>query len=640
MEFLRNAAKTWVAKVLMALLVLSFGVWGIKDVSSSFLNDILSFSGFGPKDLVHVGSKTIMADEYTSAVQRQLKQISAQTGTNMTLDEAHKLGLDKQVLDNLIAGAAVDVAAKKLNLAISDKVINESIFSNKAFQDPKGNFDASRFRQILAQNNYNEANFVAVERQSKLRATLTALADGNQKLPATLNTAIAQYRGEMRDTNYFNFVATEKDVTPPTDADLKKQYEATPTAYTAPEFRSVAIMKVDPEDIAAKATISAEELSAGYEKMKQDYFSPEKRTVVQLTFPNIEAAKKVKDRLTAGEDILKIAAELKLKGSDITLKDRQIGDFLDEKIAEATFKLPKDGVSDAIQGSLAIAIVKVTNIVPEKQSTLEEVKPDLTKRLQLEKAREEIQSVYNAVEDARGDQQTKFEDIAKKIGIPFQLVPAVNAAGVDVSGKDVAIAHKEDVIKAAYLSDVGNQDDAISIGDGYVWYEVRGVTPSTLKSFDVVKDEVKKDYVAGKIRDAASDKAKKLVERARAGASLEDLAKELAVPTTIATGLKRNETSEVFDGAAVISLFNEPDQGFAWSLEGDGKTARVMQVTKIVMPNVTAASPEAKTLQDEASAGLGRDLSETFIQAMRANAIVQVNQDLWQQNTGAAYGTP
>jgi peptidyl-prolyl cis-trans isomerase D len=429
-------------------------------------------------------------------------------------------------------------------------------------------------------------------------------------------------------------------VTPPTDADLKKQYEATPTAYTAPEFRSVAIMKVDPEDIAAKATISAEELSAGYEKMKQDYFSPEKRTVVQLTFPNIEAAKKVKDRLTAGEDILKIAAELKLKGSDITLKDRQIGDFLDEKIAEATFKLPKDGVSDAIQGSLAIAIVKVTNIVPEKQSTLEEVKPDLTKRLQLEKAREEIQSVYNAVEDARGDQQTKFEDIAKKIGIPFQLVPAVNAAGVDVSGKDVAIAHKEDVIKAAYLSDVGNQDDAISIGDGYVWYEVRGVTPSTLKSFDVVKDEVKKDYVAGKIRDAASDKAKKLVERARAGASLEDLAKELAVPTTIATGLKRNETSEVFDGAAVISLFNEPDQGFAWSLEGDGKTARVMQVTKIVMPNVTAASPEAKTLQDEASAGLGRDLSETFIQAMRANAIVQVNQDLWQQNTGAAYGTP
>jgi peptidyl-prolyl cis-trans isomerase D len=639
MEFLRNAAKTWVAKILMALLVLSFGVWGIKDVSSSFLNDILSFTGFGPKDLVHVGGKTIMADEYTNALQRQLKQISAQSGTNITVDEAHKMGLDKQVLDSLIAGTAVDAQAKKLNLAISDKVINDAIFSNKVFADVNGKFDAARFRQVLAQNNYNEANFVATERQSKLRATLTALADGNIKLPATLNTAIAQYRGEARDAKYFSFTATEKDVTAPTDADLKKQYEATPAAYTAPEFRSIAVMKVEPEDIAAKSTVSAEELAAGYEKMKQDYFTPETRSVIQLTFPNLDEAKKVKTRLTAGEDILKIATELKLKESDITLKDRQQGDFLDEKIADAAFKLAKDGVTDPIQGSLAIAIVKVTNINPEKQSTLDEVKPDLTKRLQLEKAKEEIQSVYDAVEEARG-QQTKFEDIAKNAGIPFVLVPAASVAGIDAAGKDVAFPHKEDVLKAAYASDVGNQDDALSIGDGYVWYEVRSVTPSALKALEVVKEDVKKDYIAGKIRDAAAEKAKKLVERARAGTSLEDLAKELAVPMTMASGLKRNETSEIFDGAAVVSLFNEPDKGIAWSLEGDGKTARVMQVTKVTLPAVMAASPEAKKLQDEASAGLGRDMSESFLAALRANADVKVNQDLWQQNTGAAYGTP
>jgi peptidyl-prolyl cis-trans isomerase D len=639
MEFLRNAAKTWVAKVLMGLLVMSFGIWGIKDVSSSFLNDILSFTGFGPKDLVHVGGKTIMADEYTNALQRQLKQISAQSGGNITMDEAHKMGLDTQMLDSLIAGAAVDAQAKKLNLAISDKTINDSIFSNKMFADAAGKFDPNRFRQILASNNFNEASFVAAERQNKLRATLTGLADGNFKLSATLNNAISQYRGEVRDAKYFSFVATEKDVTPPTDADLKKQYEATPAAYTAPEFRSVAVLKVEPEDIAAKSVVTAEELSAGYEKMKQDYFTPEKRTVVQLTFPSLDEAKKAKARITAGEDMLKIAGELKLKESDITLKDREKGDFLDEKIADVVFKLTKDRVSDPIQGSLAIAIVKVTNIAPEKQSSLDEVKPDLTKRLQLEKAKEEIQSVYDMVEDARG-QQMKFEDIAKKAGIPFQLIAAISATGVDAAGKDVALPHKDEVLKATYGSDVGNQDDALSIGDGYVWYEVRSVTPSALKTLDVVKDDVKRDYLAGKIRDAASDKAKKLVERAKAGTSLEDLAKELSVPMVTATGLKRNETSEVFDGAAVVSLFNEADKGIAWSLEGDGKTARVMQVTKVTLPAVMAVIPEAKKLQDEASAGLGRDISESFIAAMRANADVQVNQDLWQQNTGAAYGTP
>ena len=56
MEFLRNAAKTWVAKLLMALLVMSFGIWGIRDVSTSFLSDFLSWTGWGPKDLVHVAA--------------------------------------------------------------------------------------------------------------------------------------------------------------------------------------------------------------------------------------------------------------------------------------------------------------------------------------------------------------------------------------------------------------------------------------------------------------------------------------------------------------------------------------------------------------------------------------------------------
>lgn len=641
MEFMRNAAKTWVAKLLMALLVLSFGIWGIKDVSTSFLGDILSFTGFGPKDLVHVAGRTIMAPEYTTALQRQLKAMSQQAGRNITTDEAHSMGLDKQILDSLIAGAAVDAQKDKLQLTISSNTIAMETAKNKMFQDDKGKFDPARFRQVLQQNNLSEEGFFASEKQNRLRATVTGVADAPVKLPQVLSVALAQYRGETREAKYFTVTANETDVAAPADADLKKQYEAAPAAYTAPEYRQIAVMKVDPADIASKLTITAEEITAGYEKDKLDYFTPEKRTIIQLTFPNLDAAKAAKARITAGEDILKLATEMKLNEADITLKDRKKGDFLDPKIADAAFTLKQGEVSEPVAGSLAIALLKAVTVVPEKQSSLDEVKTKLTERLQIEKAKEEILTTYNAVEDARG-QQTKFENIAAKAGLPFLLIPAVSATGLDKAGKEVTIPSKDEVLKAVYASDVGNVDDALSIGDGYVWYEVRQVIPSALKPLDTIKEDVKKDFVAGKLRDAAADKAKKWVERATAGTPLEALATEAKAEVKTAVGLKRNETSEAFDATASAALFSVGDQKFAWALEGDGKTARVMQVTKITIPAVMATSPETKKLQDEAAQGLSRDLSDSFIKALRQNANVSINEELWRQNTGteAPVATP
>jgi peptidyl-prolyl cis-trans isomerase D len=110
-------------------------------------------------------------------------------------------------------------------------------------------------------------------------------------------------------------------------------------------------------------------------------------------------------------------------------------------------------VSDPVSGSLVTALLKATKITLEKQATLDEVKAVLTKRLQDERALDEIQSIYDAVEDARAA-QTKFEDIAKTQGIPFVLVPAVSAAGLDPTGKEVDVPAKQEVLKVAFASDV------------------------------------------------------------------------------------------------------------------------------------------------------------------------------------------
>jgi peptidyl-prolyl cis-trans isomerase D len=633
LETMRNAAKGWVAKVLMALLVLSFSIWGIKDVGTSFSDNILGVFGLGPKDLVQVAGKAISATEYTNALQRQLKLISQQSGQNVTIDEAHKLGLDKQVLDNLIATAAIDAQRSKFRLAISDNTVRDGIFANKAFQDSAGKFDPATYRRVLQANGLSEEGFVVRERQGQLFSAVTGIAATELKLPQTFNLAVAQFGGQSRDAKYFVVTATEADVAQPTEAELKKAYEAAPAAYTAPEYRSIAVMKVDPADLAAKMSITPEELKAGYAKYQGEYFTPEKRDILQLVFKTLDDAKKAKSRIAAGEDFMKIATEMGAKEVDILLKDQTKGDFLDSKVSEAAFALKEGTVSDPVEGSLAIALLKAVKVAPEKQSTLDEVKPALTSRLQLDKARDEIQTTYNDVEDARGKQQ-KFEEIAKAVGLPLLLVPAVSAGGLDPTGKDVAIPSKPDVLKAAYASDVGLDNDALLIGDGYVWYETRQVIPSALKPLDAVKDEVKKNIIADKMRGAAGEKAKKLVEQLKAGANFESLATEAKATVSTAAGIKRNEASAEFDGPAVSALFAAPDKGFAWTLEGDGKSARVMQVTKDTLPSMMATSDAIKKMQSDSASSFEQDMGQSYIKALRANANVTINDELWKLNTG------
>lgn len=639
MEFLRNAAKTWIAKVLMALLVMSFGIWGIRDVSSSFLGDFLSWTGWGPKDLVHVAGRTIRQPEYNVALQRTLKSLSTQSGQTLTIDDAKRMGIDKNVLDNLIANAAIEAHAQKMGLAVSNSTILQSLMAKRIFQDSTGKFDPDIFRRVLDQNNLSEAEILATERTGNLRDLVSGPSVGTFKLPTTLAAALSQYSGESREVKYFDFTVSASDVPAPNDDNIKKQYEATPTAYTAPEYRSVAVMKVEPSDIADRVKVSEEDLKAGYSQHKADYFTPEKRTMLQLTFPTLDDAKKAKARIDAGEDFMKIAVELKLKDSDVTLQDRQKADFLDAKIADAAFKLAPLGVSDAVQGDLVIAVLKAATVTPEHQGTFDEVKLALTTRLQLERAKEEITAIYSEVEDARS-QQTPFEKIAERASIPFTLVPAVSAVGLDKAGKDVELSAKDEVLKAAFLTDVGNSDDALPLGDGYVWYEVRDIVPPGLKPLAEVKADVSKDVLATKLRDFAASKAKSLLADGKAGATLDALATKAAATIKTATGLKRNETSQEFDGAAVVSVFSVKDQGFAWSLAGDGVTARLMQVSKIKLPALMATSPEIKKLQDEAGAGLGRDVNESFVAALRKAANVTINEELWKQNSGSEIVQP
>ncbi|MCX7345341.1 MAG: SurA N-terminal domain-containing protein, partial [Alphaproteobacteria bacterium] len=87
LDTLRNSAKSWVAKILIGLLAVSFAVWGIADV----------FRGFDAGFLAKVGKVEITSQEFSRAYDQYLQNFSRQTGQAMTQEEARGLGIDRAI---------------------------------------------------------------------------------------------------------------------------------------------------------------------------------------------------------------------------------------------------------------------------------------------------------------------------------------------------------------------------------------------------------------------------------------------------------------------------------------------------------------------------------------------------------------
>lgn len=623
MDSMRNAAKGWVGKVLIGLIAVSFGVWGIADV----------FTGSRSGSLAKVGEQEIAPEQFNNAFQDYLQNYARQTGRGITPEEARALGIDRAILDTLLQSAALDHQANKLNLGVSDTYLAHEVMMNPGFQDASGKFDAQRFKVILDQNGISEQAFFADERQRLLRQALTATASAD--IPVNLGLIEAQHRfdNEQRDARYFIVTAQDSEIVAPTDEEIRKEFDANPAAYTAPEYRVVATMKVEPADIASKVTLTDEDIAAGFEKYKGDYFTPETRTILQISFPTLEEAQAAQQKLAAGTEFMALARERGFAEQDVTFANKARTDFIDQAIADAAFSLSQGQVSEPVKGTLATVLLKAETITPEKQSSLEEVKADLTERLRLERAGEEIQSIYDAVEDARAA-QTPFEEIAANAGIPFQLIPAIDAQGNGKDGKPVPMPQPDELIKATFTSDVGVENDAISLDNGYVWYEVREVIPSALRPFEDVKDQARAAVVASKLRALAEEKAKALVERAKSGVKLEELAAETGAELRTAQGLRRAERSDSFGAGAIAALFAVPDNGFAFALEPDGRSARVMQSQPVMLPAFVAASAEAKQISDRLKGQLADNVLTAYLAALEQQAGVSVNETTWRNISG------
>ena len=85
LQAIRSKAGSLVVKILFALLIVSFGVWGI--------GDIFRERSAAETTVASVGDVKIQADELQLAVRREMDRMNRMLGGNFTAEQAKQIGL-------------------------------------------------------------------------------------------------------------------------------------------------------------------------------------------------------------------------------------------------------------------------------------------------------------------------------------------------------------------------------------------------------------------------------------------------------------------------------------------------------------------------------------------------------------------
>jgi peptidyl-prolyl cis-trans isomerase D len=627
---MRKASSNWLGKTIMAVvmgvLIISFGVWGIADI----------FKGFGQSTLAKIGRTEISTEQFRQLYTDKLQQIGRQFGRPLTMDQARAFGLDRQVLQQVIAEAAFDDNARQLGLGQSDAQTMRMIYSDPNFKGVSGNFDPARFQATIRQVGYTEQRYIADQRRVSLRRQIANTITAGLEPPKTLIDALVRFQSEQRTIEYVKLDAAQAGtVDPPSPETLAAYFEDHKTQFRAPEYRKISFVVITPEEIGKWATVSDEDARKIFEQRRDKLSTPERRQVSQMVFPNVEEAQAARGRIASGLSFDDLAKERGLSASDIDLGTIAKSAIIDPAIADAAFALPPDDVSQPVQGRFGTALVKVGKIEPGVQPSYESAAPNLKREIAAERARAQVASLHDKMEDERGGGASVIE-AAQKLGLTAVTIDAVDRSGRAPNGQPVSgIPQGLNVVTQAFSSDIGVDNDPIQFGGGYVWFDVLGITPSRERSIDEVKDQVETRWRDDQIGSRLRTKATEMVQKLSQGGKLADEAASLGLKVDTAAGFRRDATVPGLPTSVVEAAFRTPKDTAAQAPGAGGGDWIVFRVTDVTVPPIDLASDDIKKLKETLLRGLSDEQVAEYVTKLESQIGTTINQSALAQVTGA-----
>jgi peptidyl-prolyl cis-trans isomerase D len=626
--------KSWL-KWSLGLVCLAFVIFYIPDFLRGTGADAASTD-----TVAIVEGQPIKAEEFRRTYQTQLQAYRSAYGSNMSEQLLKQLGVDQQILQQMVDERAALTEAERLNVRVSDEEVRARILAIPSFQENGAFIGEQRYRELLQMQNppISTTEFEEGMRRSlvveKLRAAVTEWLSISDK------EVEQEYRRRNEkvklDVVTFLTDSFKPDVTA-SDAEGSSYFEAHKDSFKIPEKRKIRYLLVDVDAIRAKIVVSQADIEHAYNENINQYETPE-----QIRASHILLKTEGKDDAEVkarAEALLKQAkagadfAELAKKNSEDEGTAPNGGDLdffgrgkMVPEFDQTAFGLKPGEISDLVKTQFGYHIIKLVDKKEGTTRSLADVRQQLTDQIAFERAQAQASDLAQSIQ--------------KQISKPADLDTAAAAQGLKVQESEffardepiLALGGSPEVAGRVFGMNQGTVSGPISTNRGFVFLTVVDKRDPYIPKLDEVKDRVRDDVLKQKAREFGHQKAVQLAASVKNARDFEKAVKAGGFSSQTTELLTRESpipglgmSPEVIDAA-----FKLPKDAVSDPISTEGGTAIVK-----VLEKQEVTDTEIAANKDRFRGELLTDLRGRFYGAYLAKAKqkmkIEVNREVLQK---------
>lgn len=623
----------------LGIVVLAFVIFYIPD----FLRGNGADAAAGDT-IASVEGDKITAAEFRRTYNAQVEAYRSAYGASMSDQLLKQLGIEQQILQQMVDERAALAEAKRLNISVSDAEVRQRILAYPAFQENGVFIGEQRYQQLLRSQ---RPPVTSTDFEENVRSQLTV-----DKLRAALTDWLSipdkdveqQYRlrNDKVKLAVITFTADNfRTQVTPADADISSYFEGHKNDFKMPEKRKIRYFLIDVDAIRKNIVIPPADVEKAYNGSLEQYTTPE-----QVRASHILLKTEGKDDAevkTKAEDVLKQAkagadfAELAKKytedesgqsnGGDLDYfpKGRMVPEF--DAVA---FTLEPGQISDLVKTQFGYHIIKVTDKKAAATRTLDEVRPQITEQLSYERAQTQA-----------GDLSQK---LAGQIKAPADLDRVAKEQGLTVQesgffARDEPIeglGPAPEAANKAFDMNTGQVAGPLRTPRGFTFESMVAKQEPYVPKLDEVKDKVKDEVIKQKAKELSQQKAAEIGAKLKAAPDFDKAAKEAGVEVKTTELLVRGSTIPDLGVSAAVddAAFKMAVGAVSDPIATDAGTA----VIKVVEKQETAPDQLALA-RDKFREELLTERRNRFFSAYMAKAKlkmkIDVNRETLQRVVGA-----
>ena len=631
--------KGWL-KWSLALVVLTFVVFYIPD----FLTPSI---GASPNAVVaEVEGEPITVAQFTRRYSAQVNAYRNAYGGQLNDQLLKQLGIDRQILQQLVDEEAMVAESIKQGFRVSDAEIRERILSMPGLQENGKFVGEQRYRMALQSQQLTTTEF---ERQLRRALQIEKLRNA---LTGWMSVSDADVAAEFRRRNEkvkldvvpVTAEAFKNDVTV-TDAEVTAYFDKSKEKYRVGEKRKIKYTIVNVDQVRSTIKVPDADIEAFYKQNLQQYQTPAQvrasHVLIKLEGRDEKAAQalaeEVAKKAKAGADFAALAKQYsedesnKDNGGDLDYfgRGRMVAEF-----EQAAFAMKPGEISNPVKTSFGYHVIKVVDNKPDTTRPIAEVRSEIEEQLKWQQAQAEAEKIAKSLE---GTMKTAadLDRIAKERGLT-----TVETGFIQTNEAIQGVGPQPELSARLFGMKEGEVTPAMRVATGWVFGTVTGRQDAYVPKLDEVRAKVVDDMKLEKAGELAKQRAQEIAKELKSARDFAAAVKRrgLAVKSTelLARGSAIPDLgmSEAIDQAA----FALPQGGVSDAISTPTGTAVIRVVEKV---NVTDAEIEQgrESLREELVNQRRDRFFGAYMQKAKEGLSIAIREDVLARVTGAATGT-